>query len=197
MHYAVYRRTFTVKVYLMLLLNPPEQIPATHRDLEKAVRHYGPRFLAVARRYLSCEAECADAVQDAMVSALRHLSRFRGRCKLETWLHRIVINACLMKLRTHSHEQMLSPDDLLSFQDRMIIPDRLDEAETHAMLRDALSRLPESQRSVIQLRYFEGFNTEQTAQLLETNAAVVKTRLHRGCRALREHLQQSRNDVRG
>ncbi|MDP1798749.1 MAG: sigma-70 family RNA polymerase sigma factor [Planctomycetaceae bacterium] len=179
----------------MMLLNPPEPTPATQHDLEEAVRQYGPRFLAVARRYLPCEAECADAVQDAMVSALRQLSRFRGMCKLETWLHRIVVNVCLMKLRSQSRRCMPSLEELLPFQNGAVIVDRLDETETHAMLREALSHLPEPQRSVIQLRYFEGFSTNETAELLGTNAAVVKTRLHRGCRALREYMEQRWSDA--
>lgn len=180
---------------MMLLLNPPEQLPANHQDLEVAARQFGPRFLAVARRYLTCEAECADAVQDAMVSALQQLPRFRGMCKLETWLHRIVVNACLMKLRAQSRRRMPSLEELLPFQDGVVIADRLDETETRAMLREALSRLPESQRSVIQLCYFEGFSTNETAELLGTNAAVVKTRLHRGCRALRESMEQRWSDA--
>ncbi len=181
---------------MMMLLIPPEQTRANHHDLEKTVRQYGPRFLAVARRYLSCEAECADAVQDAMVSALRQLPRFRGMCKLETWLHRIVVNACLMKLRTLSRHRMPSLDELLPIEEEVVTTDRIDETETHTLLRAALSCLPESQRSVIQLRYFEGFSTNETAELLGTNAAVVKTRLHRGCRALRESLQQRWSDAR-
>lgn len=179
----------------MMLLNPPEQTVATHHDLQETAQQFGPRFLAVARRYLSCESECADAVQDAMVSALQQLPRFRGMCKLETWLHRILVNVCLMKLRSQSRRRMPSLDELLPLEDGVVMTDRIDETETHSMLREALSHLPETQRSVIQLRYFEGFSTNETAELLGTNPAVVKTRLHRGCRALRESMEQRWSDA--
>jgi len=64
------------------------------------MRAYGGRLLAVARRMLRSEEEATDAVQDAFLSAFRGLAAFEGDARLSTWLHRIVVNACLMKLRT-------------------------------------------------------------------------------------------------
>ena len=64
------------------------------------VHEYGGRMLAVARRILRCEEDAADAVQDAFVSAFAAIRRFRGGSSLYTWLHRIVVNACLMRLRS-------------------------------------------------------------------------------------------------
>lgn len=177
---------------VMIVESPPSSAStvALH-EFDTAVRQYGPRFLAVARRYFPCEAECADAVQDAFVSALKQLPRFRGVCRIETWLHRIVVNACLMRLRAQSrrHSVPLSLDLVESTTCETLNTDALDVAEMRTRIREALNRLPDSQRTVIQLRYFEGFTTNETAELLGTNAAVVKTRLHRGCRLLRGFLE--------
>src|SRR5207237_8993920 len=76
-------------------------IRATETDACERLAHlYGGRMLAVARRFLRCDADAADAVQDAFASALRNINTFEGRSSLATWLHRIVVNACLAKRRS-------------------------------------------------------------------------------------------------
>src|SRR5271156_5341475 len=65
---------------------------------ETLVRDYGGRMLATARRLLPRPDDSADAVQDAFISAFQSLHQFEGSCKLSTWLHRITVNACLMRL---------------------------------------------------------------------------------------------------
>ena len=77
------------------------------------VREYGSRMLAVARRMLRSEEDAADAVQDAFVSAFAAIDRFRGGSSLYTWLHRIVVNACLMRLRTRGRRSDVSLESLL------------------------------------------------------------------------------------
>src|SRR5262249_12366935 len=73
-----------------------------HEAFETVVRRFGGRMLATARRYLPGEEDGADAVQDAFLSAFQAIDRFEGKSQLATWLHRIVVNACLMKLRSRS-----------------------------------------------------------------------------------------------
>ena len=68
------------------------------------VRTHSGRMLASARRLLSHDEDARDAVQDAFLSAFKALDRFEGECRLSTWLHRIVINAALSKLRTRKRK---------------------------------------------------------------------------------------------
>jgi hypothetical protein len=77
------------------------------------VRGRGPRLFAVARRYLRSEHDAQDAVQDAFVSALRSLERFEGASRISTWLHRIVIDAALSKLRERRRHPEVAIEDLL------------------------------------------------------------------------------------
>ena len=67
---------------------------------EELVRTFGGRLLAIARRFVRDEQDAQDIVQSAYLSAFRALGQFEGTCKLSTWLHRIVVNAALMKLRS-------------------------------------------------------------------------------------------------
>ena len=80
---------------------------------EELVRRYGGRMLAVARRFLPVEEDARDAVQDAFLSAFRSIDRFEGHAQLSTWLHRIVVNASLMKLRTRRRHPEQSIEELL------------------------------------------------------------------------------------
>lgn len=167
------------------------------RAAEALVRTYGGRMLAVARRYLSCESECEDAVQDAFLSAFRALGSFKGDSRLSTWLHRIVVNACLMKLRTRSRRHTVLAGDLLPAFDESghhVAPvepwasdagNRLGSKETRALVRAGIDRLPEPYRNVLLLRDIEEFDTAETARILRVSTAVVKTRLHRARQALR------------
>ena len=74
------------------------------RAFEDLVRTFGGRLLAVARRFVRNDEDAQDIVQSAYLSAFRALDQFEGNCQLSTWLHRIVVNTALMKLRSRSGE---------------------------------------------------------------------------------------------
>jgi RNA polymerase sigma-70 factor (ECF subfamily) len=168
---------------------------------ETLVRTQSGRMLAVARRFMANEDDAREAVQEAFVSAFRAMDRFEGDARLSTWLHRIVVNACLMKLRTRRRKPEESIDELLpSFADNGHLQvsgagwdgaDRLIErGETRSLVRGAIERLPDAYRTVLLLRDIEEFDTEQTAEALGLSKAAVKTRLHRARQALRQLLDE-------
>jgi RNA polymerase sigma-70 factor (ECF subfamily) len=171
------------------------------RACEALVRqHVGP-MLAVARRFLRTEEDSADAVQDAFLSAFRSLEKFEGNSALGTWLHRIVVNVCLMRLRARSRSREVRIDDLLPTFDQSghhrhpVLAweegalARLTQAEIHAHVWACIDRLPASYRKVLILRDIEELDTEQTAQQLGIHPGAVKTRLHRARQALRTLLE--------
>jgi RNA polymerase sigma-70 factor (ECF subfamily) len=161
------------------------------------VRENSGRLLAVARRMLRSEDEARDALQDAFLQAFRAIGRFQGEARLSTWLHRIVINACLMKLRTRSRKPEESIEVLLPrFYDdghridpgppwRSELPDPVESRELRELVRASIDRLPEIYRSVLLLRDIEELSTEETSQFLDVKADTVKVRVHRARQALR------------
>jgi RNA polymerase sigma-70 factor (ECF subfamily) len=171
------------------------------RACEALVRWHGGRMLAVARRFLRTEEDSADAIQDAFLSAFRSLDSFEGNAALGTWLHRILVNVCLMRLRVRSRRREVRIDDLLptfdetSHHSRPVRPwgdhalARLTRAETCAQVRACIDELPEPYREVLLLRDIEELDTEQTARHLGINLGAVKTRLHRARQALRTLLE--------
>lgn len=159
------------------------------------IREHAAAMLAVARRYLPEESDAQDAVQDAFVSAFKAIQRFEGTSKLSTWLHRITVNAALMKLRSARRrptvpiEELLPTFDDTGHQTRDSQPWRSDaepeRAETRALVRRCIEQLPDPYRVVLLLRDIEGFDTTAVAAQLGLTEAAVKTRLHRARQALR------------
>lgn len=164
---------------------------------EELVRRYLPRLLILARRIVGNEEDARDVVQDAFFSAFRHLDSFAGDARLSTWLHRIVVNTALMKLRTRRRKPEESIEPLLpafladghhaeKFTAWNVPADVvLARKETRDAIRRLIDELPESFRTVLLLRDIEGLSTEETARLLETTPNAVKIRLHRARQALR------------
>jgi RNA polymerase sigma-70 factor (ECF subfamily) len=160
----------------------------------------GGRMLAVARRMLRDEDAARDAVQEAFLLAFRGLARFDGRSRLSTWLHRIVVNAALMKLRSRrAHpEESIEPllptfrEDGHSTIEYSEWPERPDHelarAELRGIVRAAIDRLPETYRTILLLRDIEELGTAEVAELLGVTSNAVKIRLHRARQALRELL---------
>ena len=161
------------------------------------VRAQGPRMLAVARRLLRSDDDAADAVQEAFISAFRAIGNFEGGAKLSTWLHRIVVNASLMRLRNRARRSEVSIEELLPrFDDgghvdepqewRSPEPlDALERRETRERVRALIDRLPTDYRTVLLLRDIEGLDTKETAELLGVTPNAAKIRLHRARLALR------------
>lgn len=164
---------------------------------EQVVRSYGGRMLAVARRIVGSEEDARDVVQDAFMNAFKSLDRFEGNAKLSTWLHRIVVNAALMRLRTRKRKPEQSIESMLpSFLDDGHHEERfqswdepidklMERAENRELVRRQIDALPEGYRTVLVLRDIEGLDTEETATVLGLSVNATKIRLHRARQALR------------
>lgn len=166
------------------------------RAYEALVRTETKHLLAVARRLLRNEEDAQDAVQQAFLSAFRALPAFNGESRLTTWLHRIVTNAALMKLRSRGRRPEESIEDLMPrFMDdghhveqfsawTQPADARMMTRETRRRVREAIDRLPDAYRTVLLLRDIEELSTDETARMLNLNANTVKIRLHRARQAL-------------
>lgn len=167
---------------------------------EEMVRELAPRLFAVARRLMGNEEDAADALQDGFVSAFKAIGSFDGRSRLSTWMHRVVVNACLMKLRKARRRGEKSIESMLPrFQEdgHAVNVARSWEGsgaaaaqreDVQRIVREKINELPEAYRTVLMLRDIEGMDTEEAAAVLGESVSAVKTRLHRARLALRELL---------
>jgi RNA polymerase sigma-70 factor, ECF subfamily len=158
------------------------QIVYRHRD----------RLWAVALRTLSDPESAADALQDALISAYRRADQFRGDAAVTTWLHRIVVNACLDYLRKAKVRATvpLLEDVGLTLEDPR---DSIGQRETQLAILQALAELPEDQRDAVVLVDVEGYSVDEAAALLECPTGTIKSRCSRGRRKLAERLEHLRN----
>jgi RNA polymerase sigma-70 factor, ECF subfamily len=183
-----------VALFTRLLANDPSAF-------EELVREATPRLLPIARRLLRREEDAQDAVQETFLSALKSLESFDHRSRLTTWLHRICVNVCLMKLRTRRRKPETSIEGLLpqfvsdGHQTRANRAWRdeqntgLEAAELNAIVREKIEELPADYREVLLLRDIAELDTDATAAELNISTAAVKTRLHRARQALRALLE--------
>jgi len=171
------------------------------------VKLHGGRLLATARRFLRDESAAEDAVQKTFLSAFQSVDGFSGNSRLSTWLHRIVVNHSLMKLRSERRRPEERFDELLPQFDEdgqrsgpvpgwdASCEAKLSQHETRLAVRRAIDRLPAGYRSVILLRDIEELDTAETAAAMGITAAAVKVRLHRARQALRTLLEPAFADA--
>ena len=166
---------------------------------EAIVRAHSGRLLSVARRFLGNNEDAQDAVQDAFIRAYKAIHTFEARAQLHTWLHRILVNTALMKLRERRRRPTESIEDLLpnyTTNGHQAVASRdwsdavLERKETAAIVREAIAMLPDQYREVLVLRDIEEKDTAEAAEILGTTSNVVKVRLHRARQALRSLLDR-------
>jgi RNA polymerase sigma-70 factor (ECF subfamily) len=174
---------------------------------EQLVRSLAPRLLAVARRVTRTEADAEDAVQEAFLSAFKAIGAFDGRSTLSTWLHRIVVNAALMKARRDKARPETSIETLLpQFEGglhksrpnrwRDVTPDADASIQRRETLWKALDQLPHDYRTVLILKDMEGMESKAIAASLDISDALVRQRLHRARLALVRLLDPSMAEQR-
>ena len=161
-------------------------------------RHQG-RSTRIAYYYLKDLADVDEAVQDAFVKAFLNLSTFREELFFELWLTRILVNGCIDRLKARRRRARWivsfaeSNDDRI---ERLFSSDPSPEgsvltAERCEMLRSAIARLPERQRSVVVLGQLEGHTTREVAGILGLSDATVRVHLFRAIRTLRGRLPRN------
>src|SRR4051794_31708454 len=144
------------------------------------VRRHRDRLWAVALRTLGDREEAADAVQDALLSAYRSADKFRGDAAVTTWLHRIVVNACLDRMRRRQARPTvpLPETDAGIFAIRGGAPPP--DPDTALAVQAALAQLPADQRTALVLLDMQGYSVAEIAQILGVAEGTVKSRCARG-----------------
>lgn len=153
------------------------------------VRRHRQRMWAVALRTLRDPEEAADAVQDACLSAYRAAGSYRGDARVTTWLHRIVVNACLDRARRRA----IRPTVPLPEQPLADSRDRLAERETGLEVEKALALLPDEQRLAIVLVDLQGLSVAEASFVLGVPEGTVKSRCFRARARLAVLLGHLRN----
>jgi RNA polymerase sigma-70 factor (ECF subfamily) len=166
------------------------------QELSDVITRYSARFRRIALGRLGNVADAEDAVQDALLSALRHVDQFQGRAKMSTWLTTIVINSARMKLRRRLPQVQVGLDEAGEKQNLALAdvvsdtrPDPEDayrQREIAERMARATARLSPTLRTTFHLRHFDGLSIRETADLLGVPEGTVKARLARARVRLKE-----------
>jgi RNA polymerase sigma-70 factor (ECF subfamily) len=148
---------------------------------DQLFRRHQRQLYRLARLTSQTPEDAEDALQDAMLSAHRSVGSFRHEAAVSSWLHRIVVNASLDRLRRAKSRPTAPLEDVYP------VADRTAEVETAIMVRRALMRLPVEQRATVVAVDMQGYSIADTAQLLGVPEGTVKSRCARG-RARLAHL---------
>ncbi len=145
-------------------------------------RRHKDRMWAVALRTCRDPEMAADAVQDGFINAFRRADSFRGDSKVTTWLHRIVVNACLDRLRR------VKPTVDISDHEPVESRDYHHSVEVRLDVREALDKLPDGQRMALILVDMQGMSVAEAAAVLDVAEGTIKSRCARGRSAMAELL---------
>jgi RNA polymerase sigma-70 factor (ECF subfamily) len=165
----------------------------TNNELELLLQRHYPASLRLAKRILRDENEAADAVQSAFSNVLLHYDDFREESTFSTWLNRIVVNQCLMRLRQLKRAQTISVEEMASEPKQSLFPgsrlggphEMLVRSETAAAIKHAVRLLPESLRSAWMLYELDGLSVRDLSEALGISIAAAKSRLFRARAELR------------
>ena len=167
-------------------------------DFRSIVDEYTDLVYGVAFRMMSNAQDAEDVTQETFLSAFRHWESFRGGSSVGTWLYRIAVNACLMRLRKEKRARASRVD--MGYADVDVLdwaPDPSGTPEEHAInseLREemvkALAALPSDLRAAVVLRDVQGMSNAEAAAVLGVSMPSMKAKLHRGRVILRKRLEE-------
>ena len=143
------------------------------------VRQYSEQLYWQVRRFVLSHDDANDVLQNSFIKAWQGLGSFHGDSKLLTWLSRIAINESLDFLRRQKNIVTLSTDDKeLNVANTLMADDYFDGDETEAQLQEAIAALPEVQRTVFLLRYYDDMKYSDISKILNTSEGALKASYH-------------------
>ncbi len=171
-------------------------------EMQDVFSRHLPSLHRRACRYLGNAADAEDAVQDALLSAYKHLDQFKGQAQMSTWLTAIVTNCARMQLRRRPRQAQLSLDERFGEEQELCLSDQLptgepspeDEcraSELHGNLLRLVAQLSPPLRKAFQLRELDGLSTSEAAHILGVADGTVKAQLARARAKLRRLMSRA------
>ena len=154
--------------------------PKTQRKaFERVVREYSEQLYWKVRRIVLSHEDADDVMQNVFLKAWTHLDDYHGDSKLSTWLYRIAVNESIDFVRRRKPLTTVSVDNQESGVANMLLADNyFDGDETQALLQEAIASLPDVQRTVFNLRYYDEMKYSDISQILHTSEGALKASYH-------------------
>lgn len=157
----------------------------------EAIRAYTEPLYWQIRRLVDNHDDANDLLQNTFMKAWQSLENFRGDARLSTWLHKIAINESLTFLEREKRCQTLSLDDPESSASARIEADTMIDGDAPALkLRKAVAMLPEKQRLVFNMRYFDEMKYEDISEIVGTSVGALKASYHHAVKKIEDFLRE-------
>lgn len=165
--------------------------PQTRRQaFEGIVRLYSEPLYWKIRHIVLNHEDANDVMQNTFIKAWNNLDDFQRLSKFSTWLYRIAINESLDFLRKQKSAAKVSADEDLSVANRMVADEYFDGDSTQALLQEAIARLPDAQRTVFTLRYFDEMKYSEISKMLGTSEGALKANYHLAVQKITEYVKR-------
>lgn len=174
---------------LVARLRDPQTCRAAFSDL---IREYSEPLYRLIRRTVQSHEDTDDILQNTFLKAWQSIENFRGDAKLSTWLHKIAINESLSHLERERRRKGLSLDDEESSLVNLIHADTHIDGDALALkLREAVARLPEKQRLVFNMRYYDEMKYEQMSEIMGTSVGALKASYHLAVKKIEQFFDET------
>lgn len=168
--------------------------PKTRRDAFAAVvRQYSERLYWHIRRIVITHDDADDVLQNTFMKAWAALDDFHGTSQISTWLYRIAVNESLDHLRRNKNK--ISADADISVANKLTADDYFDGDSAAALLQEAISMLPEVQRTVFSLRYYDEMKYSDMSSVLGTSEGALKASYHIAVKKISQYVLNHRSNI--
>ncbi|MBR5297950.1 MAG: RNA polymerase sigma factor [Parabacteroides sp.] len=164
--------------------------PSFQRDaFAQVVNFYGEKLYWQIRKMVLCHDDANDLLQNTFMKAWANIDYFRGEAKLSTWLYKIAVNECITFLSRQRAQNQISMDDTDVFMlERLKSDDYFDGDAVQLKLQEAILTLPEKQRIVFNMKYFDDMKYEDISEILGTSVGALKASYHHAVKKVEEFL---------
>lgn len=173
------------KTITQMLSDPKKQRQA----FSMVVSQYSEPLYWKIRRIVLNHDDANDVLQNVFLKAWNNLGDFQQKSKISTWLYRIAVNESLDFLRRQKTASMVSADEDIMVGNRLMADEYFDGDEAQALLQEAISRLPDVQRTVFTLRYYDEMKYSEMSRLLTTSEGALKASYHLAVKKITEYVR--------
>lgn len=152
------------------------------------VNQYSEQLYWKIRRIVLQHEDANDILQNTFLKAWNNIGEFRNQSKISTWLYRIAINESLDFVRRQKNK--ISADADLSVASRLMADDYFDGDRTQALLQEAIAQLPDVQRTVFLMKYFDDMKYSEISEILGTSEGALKASYHIAVKKITEYLKR-------
>lgn len=180
----------------MILLSDSELVsmlrdPLTRKDgFSALVRQYSEQLYWKIRHVVLNHDDANDILQNVFLKAWKNLDGFQGKASLSTWLYRIAVNESLDFMRKEKSSSFVSADEDVCVANRLMADNYFDGDETQAQLQEAVAKLPEVQRMVFTMKYFDEMKYSEMSKILHTSEGALKASYHLAVKKITEYFEE-------